>query len=88
MVDVFTGPLQEHPIEPSRRVDALVRLAGPGLMAMSSGHLFGWVIGRTLPASFGADWVVSEWGQNAAMRYSSPATAATMANWTAWRPPD
>jgi len=76
MVEVFAEPLQEHPIEPSEVVDALVRLAEPGLMAMSSGRFFGWVIGGTLPASLGADWLVSAWDQNAAMRYASPATAA------------
>jgi glutamate/tyrosine decarboxylase-like PLP-dependent enzyme len=76
MVDVFAGPLQEHPIEPAEVVDTLVRLAEPGLMAMSSGRFFGWVIGGTLPASLGADWLLSAWDQNAAMRFASPATAA------------
>ncbi len=47
MVGVFAEPLQEHPIEPSEVVDALARLAEPGLMAMSSGRFFGWVIGGT-----------------------------------------
>jgi glutamate/tyrosine decarboxylase-like PLP-dependent enzyme len=76
MVEVFANPLQAHPIEPIEVVDTLVRLAQPGLMAMSSGRFFGWVIGGTLPASLGADWLVSTWDQNAAMRYASPATAA------------
>ena len=65
MVEVFAQPLHEHPIEPSEVVDALVRLAEPGLMAMSSGRFFGWVIGGTLPASLGADWLVSAWDQKA-----------------------
>lgn len=76
MVAVFSGALQDQPIEPAEVVDELVRLAEPGLMAMSSGRFFGWVIGGTLPASLGADWLVSAWDQNAAMRYASPATAA------------
>lgn len=76
MLKVFAGPLQDHPIEPVEVVDALVRLAEPGLMAMSSGRFFGWVIGGTLEASLGADWLVSAWDQNAGMRYASPATAA------------
>ena len=76
MAEVFAGALQDNPIEPAEVVDALVKLAEPGLMAMSSGRFFGWVIGGTLPASLGADWLVSAWDQNAALRYASPATAA------------
>ena len=69
-------PLQEQPLDAAAVVDELARLAEPGLMAMPSGRFFGWVIGGTLPASLGADWLVSAWDQNAAMRYATPATAA------------
>ena len=72
----FAVPLQEHPLDAAAVVDELARLAEPGLMAMPSGRFFGWVIGGTLPASLGADWLVSAWDQNAAMRYATPATAA------------
>jgi glutamate/tyrosine decarboxylase-like PLP-dependent enzyme len=76
MKGVFGRPLQDGPHEPAAVVDELATLAEPGIMAMSSGRFFGWVIGGTLPASLGADWLVSAWDQNAAMRYASPATAA------------
>ena len=76
MLEAFAGQLHDLPMEPAAVVDELIRLAEPGLMAMSSGRFFGWVIGGTLPASLGADWLVSAWDQNAAMRYASPATAA------------
>jgi glutamate/tyrosine decarboxylase-like PLP-dependent enzyme len=72
----FAFPLQEHPLPAAAVVDELARLAEPGLMAMPSGRFFGWVIGGTLPASLAADWLVSAWDQNAAMRYATPATAA------------
>ena len=72
----FAGGLQDGSTDPTTVIDELASLAEPGLMAMPSGRFFGWVIGGTLPASLGADWLVSAWDQNAAMRYASPATAA------------
>jgi glutamate/tyrosine decarboxylase-like PLP-dependent enzyme len=76
MKAAFARPMPEHPSDPVSVIDELARLAEPGLMAMPSGRFFGWVIGGTLPASLGADWLVTSWDQNAAMRYASPATAA------------
>ncbi|HEY4224525.1 MAG TPA: pyridoxal-dependent decarboxylase [Pseudolysinimonas sp.] len=76
LTEEFGGPLNEEPIDPGAVVDELARIAEPGLMAMSSGRFFGWVIGGTLPAALGADWMVSAWDQNAAMRLATPATAA------------
>jgi glutamate/tyrosine decarboxylase-like PLP-dependent enzyme len=73
---VFGGPLPAHGCDPADVVDILVEGAEPGLMAMPSGRFFGWVIGGTLPAGLAADWLVSAWDQNAAMRYATPATAA------------
>ena len=76
LTDAFGGPLQEGPTDPGDVVDELARTAEPGLMAMPSGKFFGWVIGGTLPAALGADWMLSAWDQNAALRLATPATAA------------
>ena len=76
LTEAFGGPLQDGPIDPGAVIDELARTAEPGLMAMPSGKFFGWVIGGTLPAALGADWMVSAWDQNAAMRLATPATAA------------
>src|SRR3954454_8028259 len=76
LLTAFGGPLPDGPTDPGAVVDELARLAEPGLMAMPSGRFFGWVIGGTLPAALGADWMVSAWDQNAAMRLATPATAA------------
>ena len=76
MVAAFGAPLLDGPTDPVTVVEELAALAEPGLMAMPSGRFFGWVIGGTLPASLGADWLVSSWDQNAGMRYATPAMAA------------
>jgi glutamate/tyrosine decarboxylase-like PLP-dependent enzyme len=72
----FAAPLPDGPTDPAEVIDLLAALAEPGLMAMPSGRFFGWVIGGTLPAALGADWMVSAWDQNTGMRYATPATAA------------
>jgi glutamate/tyrosine decarboxylase-like PLP-dependent enzyme len=69
------GPLPAAPTDPAEVVDLLARHVEPGLMAMPSGRFFGWVIGGTLPAALGADWMVSAWDQNTGMRYATPGTA-------------
>jgi glutamate/tyrosine decarboxylase-like PLP-dependent enzyme len=76
LAELFSGPLAESPTAAASVVDELAALAEPGLMAMPSGRFFGWVIGGTLPAALAADWLVSAWDQNAAMRFATPATAA------------
>ncbi|MHC5795643.1 pyridoxal phosphate-dependent decarboxylase family protein [Lacisediminihabitans sp. FW035] len=76
VVATLAQPLAESGMDPAEVVDTLAAIAEPGLMAMGSGRFFGWVIGGTLPAALAADWLVSAWDQNAAMRYATPATAA------------
>jgi glutamate/tyrosine decarboxylase-like PLP-dependent enzyme len=70
------GSLPEAGSDPAEVVDELARVVEPGLMAMSSGRFFGWVIGGTLPAALGADWLVSAWDQNAGMRAATPGVVA------------
>lgn len=65
-------------------VDLLAAAAEPGLTAMPSGRFFGFVIGGTHPAALAADWLVSAWDQNAALRFATPATAAIEASAGAW----
>jgi glutamate/tyrosine decarboxylase-like PLP-dependent enzyme len=80
----FGGPLPLEPLPPEAVVDLLATLAEPGLMAMQSSRFFGWVIGGTLPAALGADWLVSAWDQNTTLRYATPATAAVEEAAAAW----
>ncbi|TDS77159.1 pyridoxal phosphate-dependent decarboxylase family protein [Amnibacterium kyonggiense] len=73
---VFGGPLPDGPTPASDVVAELADGAEPGLMAIGSGRFFGWVMGGTLPAALGADWLVSAWDQNTGIRFATPATAA------------
>ena len=75
VADIDT-PLPEEGADAAAVVDRLAAFAEPGLMAIGSGRFFGWVMGGTLPSALAADWLVSAWDQNAAMRFATPATAA------------
>jgi glutamate/tyrosine decarboxylase-like PLP-dependent enzyme len=75
LLPVFDFPLPEGRTDAGAVVDRLATDAEPGLMAIDSGRFFGWVMGGTLPAALGADWLVSTWGQNAGMRDATPAVA-------------
>src|SRR3954452_8450886 len=76
LLTAFGGPLPDGPTDPGAAVDELARLAEPGLMGIPSGRFLGSVVGGTRPAALGAEWMVSAWDQNAAMRLATPATAA------------
>jgi glutamate/tyrosine decarboxylase-like PLP-dependent enzyme len=62
--------------DPTRVVESLAEAVQPGLMAMQSARFFGWVIGGTAPAALAADWLVTAWDQNAALREVTPGVNA------------
>ena len=76
MLEIFGGVLPKESTSPADVVERMARLGEPGLMNMGSGRFFGWVIGGTLPAALGADWMVSAWDQNAGMRNTTPTVVA------------
>ncbi len=76
MLEIFGGPLPLGSTNPADVIERMARLGEPGLMNMGSGRFFGWVIGGTLPAPLGADWLVSSWDQNAGMRNTTPTVVA------------
>ena len=70
------GDLPDGPTPPAEVVDLLAEACEPGLVAIPSGRFFGMVIGGSLPAALGADWLTSAWDQNVGLRALTPAGAA------------
>lgn len=65
--------------DPVAVVDTLTRTVDDALAAMPSSRFFGFVIGGHHPAALAADWLVSAWDQNAALRFATPGTAGVEA---------
>jgi glutamate/tyrosine decarboxylase-like PLP-dependent enzyme len=68
-------PLTATGLAPAEVVKQLSEDVAGGLLGTAGGRFFGWVIGGTLPAAVGADWLTSVWQQNAALYACSPAAA-------------
>jgi glutamate/tyrosine decarboxylase-like PLP-dependent enzyme len=71
------GPLPEAGLAPEAAVQMLAERAEPGLVGSAGPRYFGFVIGGSLPASMGADWLTAAWDQNGGLNATSPAVAAT-----------
>jgi glutamate/tyrosine decarboxylase-like PLP-dependent enzyme len=68
-------PLARAGVAPEQVISDLAQDVGGGLLGSAGGRFFGWVIGGTLPAAVGADWLTSVWQQNSALYACSPAAA-------------
>jgi glutamate/tyrosine decarboxylase-like PLP-dependent enzyme len=61
--------------DPAKVVEELAEAAEPGLIALGSPRYFGFVIGGTLPAALGADWLATAWDQIASLYACGPSAA-------------
>ncbi|MCU1491955.1 MAG: aspartate aminotransferase family protein [Acidimicrobiaceae bacterium] len=84
LLGTFGGPLPEGGLSAADVIDELAEGAEPGLLGSQSGRFFGWVMGGTLPAALGADWLVSAWDQNAGLRFATPAVVAVEEAASCW----
>src|SRR5712664_4753631 len=78
------GPLPERGEPAARVVEQLARSADPGIVASAGPRFFGFVIGGSVPAAVGADWLTSAWDQNAGLFVLSPAAAVVEETVMAW----
>ena len=76
VVEALGTELPDGPAQAPDVIDLLATACEPGLTAMPSGRFYGMVIGGAHPAALAADWLVSAWDQNAAMRQVTPAHSA------------
>jgi glutamate/tyrosine decarboxylase-like PLP-dependent enzyme len=68
-------PLPEQGEDPLTVIEALVRDAEPGIVAMAGPRYFGFVIGGSVPAAVAADWLTAAWDQNAGLYVAGPAAS-------------
>jgi glutamate/tyrosine decarboxylase-like PLP-dependent enzyme len=68
-------PLPEEPVAAVTVLEELARDVEPGLLHSTGGRFYGFVIGGSVPAAIGADWLTSAWDQNAGLALVTPAAA-------------
>ena len=65
-------------------IEELVRDVDGGILGSAGGRFFGWVVGASMPAALGADWLTSAWDQNGALYATAPAAAVVEEVVGAW----
>jgi glutamate/tyrosine decarboxylase-like PLP-dependent enzyme len=68
-------PLTDGGADAAQVIDELAADVAGGLIGSAGGRFFAWVIGGSMPAALGADWLTSAWDQNAGIYACSPAEA-------------
>src|ERR1019366_7930153 len=72
----FDEPLPEGPMAPEDVIGMLDEVGSPPTMGIAGPRFFGLVIGGSLPAALGANWLATAWDQNAGLFADTPVSAA------------
>lgn len=68
-------PFPNEPTDPREVIRILDDAGSAATMAMAGSRFFGFVIGGSLPAALGANWIAGAWDQNSAFASVTPSTA-------------
>lgn len=72
----LNGALPEEPSSAEAVIELLDKVGSPATIGTAGGRYFGFVIGGSLPAALGANWLAGAWDQNAFSTVTSPVAAA------------
>lgn len=70
-------PLPRYGLPAEQVINELAAAVDGGIHGVAGGRFFAWVVGGSLPAALGADWLTSAWDQNAHNYGTGPAAAIT-----------
>jgi glutamate/tyrosine decarboxylase-like PLP-dependent enzyme len=71
----FDESLPDQPTDAEAVLALLDEVGSPATMASAGSRFFGFVIGGSLPAALGANWLAGAWDQNAGLVATSPVSA-------------